>query len=302
MYSQDREELASPLLLGARSEVDDEFGEEQLSNTGIRMETTPSSSVTSPTASSESAMLSSGPMSNAGVRRVVYWFVQKRTLSDALPTPLQMITNNGKMSLVVFLGGYIFFIALWLPFWLLSFVTSEWGIYVLFFVSVFMIGRSIIRLIAFPGSSNRVSSEMEKEFNKYSVRMILSAANSLLDLASTISSANGGGGGGDDKSSSSIVSYEIPTLWKRAKSYRDRVLGVYTEVLQYLLNKDDVPPPTSSSSSSSASASDLTPSGNNKLSGDIGDLSGLTVSVMLLPKKRMLCRSVFFSPRPRQDV
>jgi hypothetical protein len=255
---EDTEALASPLL---RSEVD-EFGE-QLSN--LRMESAPSLA-----ADRDSVMLSSGPMSNPGVRRVVFWLLQVRTAADALPSSIQVVTNSGKMSLLVFLGGYVFFVALWLPFWLLSFITSEWGIYALAFGCVLLIGRSIIRLIAFPGSSNRVSSEIEKEFNKYSVRMLLSASNSLIDLASAVSAASKGSG--DDSSGSNIAYYEIPTLWKRAKSYRDRVVAVYADVLHFLLKDRHEPP--------SNSASDLTKHGNNRLSGDIGDLSGLTVSYL----------------------
>jgi hypothetical protein len=257
-HEEDTEALASPLL---RSEVD-EFGD-QLSN--LRMESVPSLA-----ADRDSFMLSSGPMSNPVVRRVVFSLLQVRTVSDALPSSLQLGTNSGKMSFIFFFGGYLFFIALWLPFWLLFCITSEWGVYTLAVGCVFMIGRSIIRLIAFPGSSNRVTSEIEKEFNKYSVRMLLSASNSLIDLGSAVSSISKGSG--DDTSSSTIVYYEIPTLWKRAKSYRDRVLAVYAEVLYYLL-KDRHDP-------LSIPASDLTKYGNNRLSGDIGDLSGLTVSCM----------------------
>lgn len=119
----------------------------------------------------------------------------------------------------------------------------------------------------------RVSSEIEKEFAKYSVKMIVNSANTLIDLAAAINAA----GKGDE---SSATFYEIATLWKRSKSYRDRVLGVYTDVLSYILNDGQ--------QTSSGSAPDLTKFGNNRLTGDIGDLSGLTVSLLLIFSIRRL--------------
>jgi hypothetical protein len=244
----------APLL---RSEVD-EFGDQFSS---LRMETAASGG-------SDSIMFSSGPMANPGVKRVVHWLVQFRTAADAIPSPFQVVVTGGKMSAAVFLGGYLLFIALWFPFWLLSFAVSEWGVYALAIGLVFLVGRSIIRLIAFPGSSQRVSSEIENEFSKYSVRMILSASNSLIDVAVAISNASNAPGD-ESTSNPSIAYYEIPSLWKRAKSYRDRVLGVYAEVLHYILNDRH--------ETLGNTVSDLTTCGTNRLSGDIGDLSGLTV-------------------------
>ena len=113
--------------------------------------------------------------------------------------------------------------------------------------------------------AQRVSSEIEKEFAKYSVRLILAGCNTLIDLASAISAAQQSGSGAIDPRNF----YEIQTLWKRAKNYRDRILAVYADVLSYILHDGqqttDVQDPT------------LTKYGNNRLSGDIGDLSGLTV-------------------------
>ena len=79
----------------------------------------------------------------------------------------------GKWSSPPFLGVYVTFVALWLPFWLLSFVITEWGIYLLAVFTVFFIGRSIILLIAFPGASQKVTATIETEFAKYSVRIIM---------------------------------------------------------------------------------------------------------------------------------
>ncbi len=93
--------------------------------------------------------------------------------------------------------------------------------------------------------------------------MLINAANSLIDLASAISAA----GRGDE---SGAVHYELAQLWKRSKSYRDRVLAVYADVLNYILNDGQ--------QTSNGAAPDLTKYGNNRVTGDIGNLSGLTVS------------------------
>lgn len=96
--------------------------------------------------------------------------------------------------------------------------------------------------------------------------MIINSANSLIDLASAISSV----GPRDD---SPATFYEIAQHWKRSKSYRDRVLAVYADVLSYILN--------SGQQTSHTTAPHLTKYGNNRLAGDIGDLSGLTVSTKM---------------------
>ena len=252
MFSINEDEaLEAPLL---RTEVDELGGD-----FSSQMETSAS-------VESDSQMFSSGPMAIPGVRRVFYRFVQCRTVADTLPSVLQYVVTSGKMSAAIFLGGYLLFISLWFPFWLLSFVVSEWGVYALVFGSIFLVGRTVIRLIAFPGSSQRVCSEIENEFSKYSARMIISASNSIIDLAAAIPSASNSSAD-ESTSSPSFAYYEIPSLWKRAKSYRDRVLGVYAEILDYILNGGHT----------NTTTSGVTTCGSNKLSGDIGDLSGLTV-------------------------
>lgn len=112
----------------------------------------------------------------------------------------------------------------------------------------------------------RVSSEIEKEFSKYSITMIVTASNALIDLASAINAAEYGG---DYTGTNAVSSYEISSLWKRVRNYRDRVLGVYADVLSYITQDGQ--------QSLSANDPTLTKYGNNRISGDIGDLSGLTV-------------------------
>lgn len=75
-------------------------------------------------------------------------------MADALPGPLQYVVNSGKMSLVVFFAFHFALAVLWLPFWLCSLVVSEIGVYLLSVALIYLIGRGIIRMIAFPGSSS----------------------------------------------------------------------------------------------------------------------------------------------------
>jgi hypothetical protein len=265
---EEAEALASPLLGpeggadgGIISSETDEFGAHLL-NARRRMET-PEGNSNNNNNNSTSIMAGPGGPNNTIVRGTIAYFLQIRTLADALPPILQPIVMSGKWSVAFFFGGYLLFVLLWLPFWLFSFVVSEWGIYALAVMTVFMIGRAIIRLIAFPGSSYRVSGEIEKEFAKYSVRMITTSANSVIDLTVALLGSPSADGG-------SMAVYEVPALWKRARSYRDRVLGVYTEVLHYTLQDRPTAAP------SSGSHPDLDQFGNNRLVGDVGDLSGLT--------------------------
>ena len=61
--------------------------------------------------------------------------------ADALPTIFYSIVTEGKMTAMVTVGVYLLFVALWMPFWLLSYVVTEWGVYALAVATVFGIGR-----------------------------------------------------------------------------------------------------------------------------------------------------------------
>lgn len=233
--------------------------------------------------SSSGMEMSGAPTSNGDItrmissptlRRIVIQVVQVKSAADSLPSLFFTVVTNGKFSLMVFTAAYLIFISLWFPFWLLSFVTTEWGVYLLAVGTIFFIGRSIIRLIAFPGASQKVTAEIEAEFARYSVRMVTSAADSVIEVTSILSGSDKSGGDSTSASSNFSTSYELPGLWRRARSYCDRVLGVYLEVLLYIFQQP-------SESSISNAASDLTKYGNNRVAGDIGSLSGVTVRVFV---------------------
>jgi len=196
-----------------------------------------------------------------------------RCLADRLPWVFYSIVTNGKIAALAVLGANLTVVALWIPFWLLAKVISEYGVYALVVSTIFLLGRSIIRMIAFPGASQKVATDIEAEFAKYSVQMITTATTCLIDLGNTL----------DQDPVPSSTLQQLPHLWRRVEGYRLRVLGVFLDVLLYIYNPD-------SSSSLALSVEDgsnggvangygpgLTRFGNNRFSGDIGHFNGLTV-------------------------
>lgn len=197
------------------------------------------------------------------VRGTIASCLRIRTMADALPPILKPLVANGKMSILFFVGGQFFLFCAWIPFWILSFLISEMGVYCACLATIFVVGRGIIRMIAFPGSSHRISNEIEKEFTKYSVRVLTSSSTSLIELSEAILSNPGG----------TNNYYNILSLWKRCKSYRDKVLSVFKEVLQFTLQEHSG---GNNGISSQQQQLGLNQYGNNLLIGDVGNLSGLT--------------------------
>lgn len=79
------------------------------------------------------------------LRRVILRFLNVPSAADSLPPFLSLIATNGKLAVLGLLLFYCLFVSLWFPFWLLSFVVTEWGVYALFVGTVFLIGRMIVR-------------------------------------------------------------------------------------------------------------------------------------------------------------
>ena len=122
-------------------------------------------------------------------------------------------------------------------------------------------------LLAFPGSSQRVSGEIENEFSKYSVRMLDASLICVIDVCSAIVDQHNKAG--------NFTYFDVISLWKRTKSYEDRVLGLYHDVLSHLYQD------TASLIGLPVTAKcsvQTTRFGNNRMSGDVGDFGGVTVS------------------------
>jgi len=192
-----------------------------------------------------------------GMRNLVARLLTVRCVADKMPSVIQNTVTNGRIASLVFVTAYLVFTSLWLPFWILSFLTGETTIYVMAVVSIFLGGRSIIRLIAFPGANTSMGTDIQTEFSRYSVRMITSAANAIKEVPLALLNPRS-------------TRKSLPDLWTSALVYRNRVLGMFADVLLCLYGQP--------ASGIHDSDSDLTRYGNNRLSGDIGDLSDLTVS------------------------
>jgi hypothetical protein len=213
-----------------------------------------------------------------------------RCAADCMPTLFHTILYHGKYSLALLLSIYLILLSCWLPFWLLSFLLTEWGVYLTAVASIFLIGRAIIRLIAFPGASRKVVTDIETEFAKYSVRMIAAAAMSLVDLAVIFEPRDQSG----EQYVDSRMVPQIPGLWRRANGFRRRVLGLYVDVLRYIYEENnsisslvlstdaiDTAAAVSTAESAASFGPDFTRYGNNRLSGDVGNVLSLTVRPVL---------------------
>lgn len=241
LLSSSKDQLFAPLL-----QSDDEQ-EQREGSSALAMATNPSDNN-----SFDINMIPPSP-----THRLLHRIVQMPTVADSLPFVFNTIVTEGKMSALAFIGVYLVILLLWLPFWLLTFVLHETGVYVLLVATVFTLGRVLIRLIAFPGSSHRVSGEIEVEFARYSVRMLEVGTSCLIELCNGLLSVG---------ARQTQVYYEIPSLWKRSISYRDRVFGVYLDVLEYLYKE-------TGEGTAYGTANSY---GNNPISGDIGNLATMT--------------------------
>ena len=229
---------------------------------------------------------------------IVHRLLSIRYLSDDTPLIFYTILTNGKYAALGLLILYLIIILFWFPFWLLSFAIYEWGVYLCLIGTIFLIGRMIIRLIAFPGASQKIITDIEQEFNKYSVRMIHTACSNIIELASVFEPRDQSGEQTLDSRTMAIV----PTVWRRVQSFRCRVLAVYIDVLQYMYkhqpqqvsaDEDDLitslelssNPIDASFSNGSTTLPDgiygpkLSRYGNNILAGDVGNVLALPAKV-----------------------
>jgi len=253
---------------------------------------------------------------------IIHLLLRIPTVADSLPTsgiPHLLLTSPKVTWLGLLAFTLLFDVCLVIPGYLASLVLTELGVYIVLVLGLWSIGKFVLRLIAFPGATNRVSAEVETEFSKYSVRMLDNGVESLIDLCtllittydnSPVGGVDGGGGGSRrklqamDRNSSEVLRssygrYDIIPLWSKVCSYRDRVFGMYYDVVLNLLTKDtsggnsedlgdsatndtatDDTTTTTNEASTTNTIDDyryrLTKYGNNHLIGDVGNL--LTIS------------------------
>mmetsp|Transcript_16472 Transcript_16472/g.31220 ORF Transcript_16472/g.31220 Transcript_16472/m.31220 type:complete len:1192 (-) Transcript_16472:3011-6586(-) len=199
------------------------------------------------------------------------------TLADALPPPATLILHNPKMSFGAFIVAcMVLDLFIILPGYLFSFIITEVGVYFAILFCIWNIGRFVLRMITFPGSTSRLKGDIESEFTKYSIRMLENAAEAIMEVAMVMASMeevtmHGGHNGvkfvdGVNGRAvrligkKSIAPRELYALWNKVCQYRDRVLGMYYDVLHCLLLEEG------------QGSGEKTKYGNNPLVGDIGNL------------------------------
>lgn len=170
--------------------------------------------------------------------------LQQTVVADKLSqySLLNAILLNGKFIPMGFLVAYILFLSvIWIPLWVLAQLISEWGVYLLLMSCIIFGGRCLLRLLAFPGTNVRVYGEIEKEFAKYSCKMLVGASNAMEKFATSLL------GFVDNKATPSSLSsssnedegmntkiYLLVANYNRAKVYKNQVLGVFWEVMHCL--------------------------------------------------------------------
>lgn len=174
-----------------------------------------------------------------------------------------------------------------LPGYLAAKIITEFGVYVSMVLIIRAIGRSILRILAFPGSTRRLVNEIEGEFQKYSIKMLMHTQSTCVDLARILISLGeernllGSKSDKDDEHGSKKKSqmkklqnlfavdanlHDVLMLWKKVKQYRDRILSVFHDVMERLSSPEE------------QRAGEIQSSmyGNNPLVGDIGDLTSIS--------------------------
>jgi hypothetical protein len=110
--------------------------------------------------------------------------VSIRSIADVLASKIPLfdtILYNGTMVGVGVIGVYcIIVIILWIPLYCVSYITSEIGFYVLLLLLLIHLGRTVLRLLAFPAAtSSKVKLDIETEFCNYSIRILSAAFQSI---------------------------------------------------------------------------------------------------------------------------
>ena len=78
-------------------------------------------------------------------RRFVLRSLNVPTAADALPTALNVLVTSGKHSFLTVPLLELVFCALWFPFYLLTYLITEWGVYALLIGTVVFLGRVVLR-------------------------------------------------------------------------------------------------------------------------------------------------------------
>lgn len=194
--------------------------------------------------------LTSARVSLRSARRVLARYVlPKRTLKDKiLPHFVTTYLPPG----IGTIGGVVVvqFVAwsLWLPVWACTWLMGEVGIYLGFLLLVFLIGRTILRSIAFPGASR--NTQLHKQVGKHMHNSIVQC----LDLWETVIR--------------DVEAHGQSRTMSTAVRFRQRILRGMIQILESALQKNCTIDRVSGG---------ITAHGTNQWAGDGGSLEDVSV-------------------------
>ncbi|CAM9341844.1 unnamed protein product, partial [Choristocarpus tenellus] len=99
--------------------------------------------------------------------------------ADFLPFPFGALAQTPQLTLVLAGGGYLVFLVLFLPLYLLSFIVTVGGAWAALVSAVYLGGRGLTHAMSYPGASRQVQREMEREYSKNVGNRLISFGKSL---------------------------------------------------------------------------------------------------------------------------
>lgn len=242
--------------------------------------------------------------SSSNTNQILILFCNCKTAADAIPIPfVKIILDHAKLSALGLCLVYLIFLTTWSPLYLLSKVIGESGVYLSIVGFLFKIGRSVLRLIAFPGASSKVSREIENEFAKYCGKVLQKALLNIGDFASIVLHFENYSSSKTATTTTTtsgeqviVMNHDTKHRWQKAVYYKNHVIGMFSDILTCLLvnqgegisnNTSDLDFELTFDTSSPVSEEqeeqsktlrhrELSEYKNNKLMGHVGDLSSTT--------------------------
>jgi hypothetical protein len=84
---------------------------------------------------------------NPTSRRIVLYTLNVPTAADSLPLFWFYLATSGKQGFMFLVAIWVVFCMLWFPFYLLTYVLTEFGVYALLAATVAYTGRLVIRYV-----------------------------------------------------------------------------------------------------------------------------------------------------------
>ena len=109
-----------------------------------------------------------------------------QTLSNKLWLPFKTICNNPIIALVVMIILYLLFLIIYTPLWLLSYMITIYGSYIILIISIHYLAIYISRMIAFPGCNASLQKQVSSEFVRRILNYLENLSKSLLDFTATL--------------------------------------------------------------------------------------------------------------------